>query len=113
MRTIDFSLKTQWFDAIASGKKKTEYRDLNNSYYASKFINTDSYIGKTDAEVVSGLINGTLKPRWREFTHARFHCMGRTLLVEVKGVEIDKKNRSYAIQLGKIVRGKAIGNVAE
>lgn len=113
MRTLDFALKNQWFDQIARGRKKVEYRSLDNPYYAQKFVNVDSYSGKSVNDVVKGLKDGTLKPRWNELTHIRFHCMGRTMLVEVKGIRLERESKVYAIDLGKVIQGKMKENVPE
>ena len=112
MRTIDFSLKKQWFDQIRSGRKRVEYRDLSNAYYLNKFVNTGAYQNMGDSEIIDGLKKGKLKPKWREFTHARFHCMGQTMLVSVKGIDIE--GNYYAIKLGNVLTGKKQQeNVAE
>lgn len=112
MKTIDFGLKKQWYDQIRNGKKKVEYRSLDNAYYLNKFVNTGAYQNMGDSEIIDGLKKGKLKPHWKEFTHARFHCMGQTMLVDVDGISIE--GNYYAIKLGKVITGKKQQeNVAE
>lgn len=113
MKTKDFALKNGIFDQIASGKKKVEYRDATNGYYTNVFVNVDSYQGKSVDQVKKGLLDGTLKPRWNELTHIRFHNLGRTLLVEVKGIRLDREQKLFAIDLGKVLNGRMKENVPE
>lgn len=113
MKTKDFSLKSNFFDLIARGRKRTEFRDATNNYYTQTFVNVDSYNGKSINDVTKGLLDGTLKPRWNELTHIRFHCMGRTMLVEVKGIRLERESKVYAIDLGKVLTGKRKENVPE
>lgn len=113
MRTKDLALKNVPFNQIASGKKKTEYRDLKNLYYINTFCNVDSYTGKSLEQVRDGLLNGSLTFRPSGYTHLRFHNTGRTCLVEIKGFRIDKKNKLLCIDLGKVLSGKAVSNVPE
>lgn len=42
MRILHLTLKKKWFDMIASGEKKEEYREINN-YWTKRFIERDYY----------------------------------------------------------------------
>lgn len=106
MKVKDLALKRTYYDQIASGKKKVEYRDLTNSYYINTFLNADSYIGKSVEQIKEGLLNGSLSIRPAGYTHLRFHNLGRVILVEIKGLRIDKTNKLLCIDLGKIVTGR-------
>lgn len=106
MRTKDLALKSVYYDQIASGRKKTEYRSLENLYYIQTFLNADSYKGKSIEEIKEGLINGTIKDvRPAGYTHIRFHNLGRTMIVEIKDIRIDRHNKLLCIDLGKILSG--------
>ncbi len=41
-KTLQLNLKKQWFDMIASGEKKEEYRDLKQYYFDRLFDGFDS-----------------------------------------------------------------------
>ncbi len=43
MKTLDLVLKGKWYDMIASGKKKEEYRDIK-PYWQRRFMNCHQYV---------------------------------------------------------------------
>jgi len=116
MQITSLSLKPQWFQEVVSGRKKVEYRSLVGNvgdYYVAKFLNVDSYKGKTTQEIRMGLLDGSIKSLHEAgVTHIRFHNAGSTCLVEVKGLRIDTKHRMLCIDLGKVLTGRAASNVA-
>lgn len=104
MKTVHLALKNTFFKEIQSGKKKTEYRDMDNSYLFNKFVNVGSYPGMTEADVRKGIKDGKLPIRTNGWTHIMFHCNGMTMLVEWK--DIKAEGRYFAIGLGKVLTGK-------
>lgn len=104
MKTVHLALKSNWFKEIQSGRKKTEYRDIDNSYLFNKFVNVGEYSGMTEADVRKGIKDGKLPIRTNGWTHIMFHCNGMTMLVEWKGIKVEGKY--FAISLGKVISGK-------
>ena len=121
MVVLNLVLYAQYFDLIKSGRKKEEYRDIT-SYYANKLMAGGYFETKEDLE---DFVSKLKKPSERDkvmkekgayfrygnnlpndYTHIRFYRghTGMTMLVEVKGIEIQDKY--FVIKLGKIVDGK-------
>jgi hypothetical protein len=62
MKVLHLTLKKKWFDMIASGEKKEEYRDLK-SYWASRLVQVyDSHPRKDESWHWKGLRLGMLEP---------------------------------------------------
>ena len=99
----DLALKAVFFESIKRGAKTVEYRDFSNPYYIRKFVDTSKYPSKKDEEIADILVKGgKLYPRG--VTHLRFHCQGKTMLVEVKDITVYNGHTTFAIKLGKIVK---------
>ena len=75
--TTHLTLKRPYYDAIAKGTKKKEFRDGSNPYYDKKFAQKIDYIV--------------------------FHCNSSVMKVEVTGIVKDKRQNMYVIGLGRIV----------
>lgn len=89
-KTLHLLLKKKWFDMIASGEKKEEYRDIKE--YWTKRLEGKSY----------------------DQIHFRngYSKDSRTMLVECKGISVDegklnwggvRGQRCFVIKLGKIL----------
>lgn len=102
MSTLNMALKTRWYNEIKSGKKKTEYRDMTD-YWVGKLLDVSKYGNKSMEEIKSGLSRGKLPIHAKEWTHIRFHNVGRSILVEVKGIKVEEGHRMFAISLGKVL----------
>ena len=90
-RILHLTLKKKWFDLIASGEKKIEYRDLKP--YWSKRL-TDDYYPKKFDEIYFTNGYGKDKP----FMRVEWKGM--------KGVELCNNKGVYAIELGKVLEIK-------
>lgn len=89
------TLKSRWFDMIASGEKKEEYRDIK-PYWTKRLINADGTFKHFDQ---IEFING-------------YHSDARRLRIECKGIKIGMSKpkwsdappqRVYIISLGRIL----------
>jgi len=76
MQVLDLSLTYHWYDMIASGEKKEEYRNVKKQFYISRFLKD------SDNSLIS---------EFRHYDVVRFH-RGQgspvTMLVECKGIHI-------------------------
>lgn len=103
---LRLTLKKKWFDMIASGEKKEEYRELK-FYWADRlmagFPSTYGYIER-------------LNPDFREFKYVEFRNgyakSAPTIVVECKGIRIGKVRPEWSegfaddcfiISLGNVV----------
>jgi len=80
-KTIHLRIFRQYYDAIAKGVKKKEYRggnEHNMEYYNRIFK------GKAIKTVV-------------------FHCNDSKMEVEVTGIVLDKRQNMYVIGLGRVI----------
>lgn len=103
---LDLALKQTWFNEIKSGRKKKEYRQFNNDYYAKKLLRYGDYVGKTIPEIKDGIKSGKLPIKAVPYTHIRFHCNGQSMLVEFKGLSVEGGN--YVIDLGKVISSNGV-----
>ena len=53
---IVLPIKKKWFDMIASGEKKEEYREIK-PYYTSRFVKALGFPGKSEREDVKELLS--------------------------------------------------------
>lgn len=80
MKVLKLTLKKKWFDMIASGEKKEEYREIK-SYWANRFLSHERYLNpyffvlfkngysKDAPEIMLELRSievGQAKPEWSE-----------------------------------------------
>ena len=79
-KTIHLRLLRQYYDAIAKGTKKKEYRGGNE--------HNMEYYNKVFSSKIKTII---------------FHCQSSKMEVEVTGVVLDKRQNMYVIGLGIII----------
>ena len=107
METLHLNLKKKWFDMIASGEKKTEYRD-QTEYWEKRLINIDEQ-NRLDA----GL---SLDIAFRDFQTVTFSNGyskdRRQMVIKIESFEAGfgkeewgalKNNWYYKINLGRII----------
>lgn len=83
-KTLHLNLMKQWFDQILAGTKKIEYREIK-PYWTKRLFEE----------------NGTPK-NYDTISFRNGYSKGaRTMLVEFKGVRVNKKKGEYEILLGK------------
>ncbi len=95
------TLYRQWFDQIARGAKKIEYRQMSD-YWVKKLVDVEKYAGKDVTEIKNGIVSGKLQPHWRGWTHIRFKCGSSYLLCEIKGIGVYRGHEMFCIKLGKV-----------
>jgi len=113
MKVLHLTLKATWFDMIACGEKKQEYRDLK-PFWVKRLC--DEHKGQMGGDFVDKhkVIAYTFKP----FTHVcfarggHFHPSLPQITLECKGIEIatgksewgaEPGKEYFVIQLGEIV----------
>jgi hypothetical protein len=98
MKILHLTIKKQWFDKIASGEKKEEYRE-QKKYWQHRFVKEGYWMSQTCKEFDAVLFrNGYSKT-------------SPTILVECLGIELsDVGNpewgftvKCFVIKLGKIL----------
>lgn len=102
MKAINMSIKKVYLDAIRSGAKKTEYRDMSD-YWIGKLLDLSKY-NKPAEEVREGLYKGTLEIYPKGWTHIHFWCDKEQLIVEIKDIKTYPNHKTFAISLGKITK---------
>ena len=110
MKILDLSLTYHWYDEIAAGRKKEEYRKRSGYYY--KRLTTQG---------VLDLFNGGFK----DFDAVRFHRgqgSRTTILVECLGIHIGHgkeewgappRKKVFIIQLGNIIEKSDDGQITK
>lgn len=101
MKIIYATLYRQYFDQVARGTKKTEYREMSD-YWINRLIDISKYNTSDISAIKNGLVQGSLQPYWRDWTHIRFKCGNSYLLCEVKGINIYRGHDIFCIKLGKV-----------
>lgn len=118
MKTLHLNLKKKWFDMIASGEKKEEYREIKD-YWVSKFVaflwvsdfDTKSHVDK----ILLGEYNKLgLLDDWETITFSNGYSKNRRqFVIEYKGLEVRKGNKCwganegqkyFVLNLGKILK---------
>jgi hypothetical protein len=105
MKVLHLTLKKKWFDMIASGEKKEEYREIK-MYWATRLQN---------GFVSTYGIDRSACPDWKEYDYIHFkngYNRPRTMNVEFKGVEIGYGHEKwgggykevFVIKLGEIIK---------
>jgi hypothetical protein len=98
MKVLHLTLKKKWFDMIASGEKKEEYREIK-PYWASRFNPTGNLLDPCRDFNIVELKNGYSK----NAPTIRLYCKEITIDEgrEEWGAEPNKEY--YVIKLGKIL----------
>lgn len=110
MKTLYVTVYQQFFDQIARGVKKTEYRQMSE-YWVKRLVDVSQYNGMDLQSIRIGLLNGKIEPHWNDYTHIRFKCGKNYLLCEIKGINVYRGHDIFCIKLGKII--KDINNVEQ
>lgn len=126
-KVLDLSLSYHWYEEIASGRKKEEYRQIKPFYCCRlsdfckyKHYNTSNVMFGVDTVPHCSINNDSLCAAHnhvyaKEYTHVRFHKGQGSpiiMLVECKGISVGKGNPEwgaptdeevYIIKLGKVI----------
>lgn len=114
MKTLDLVLKHKWFDMIASGQKKEEYRDIR-PFWTKRFIDLCSYCEKPEFVYSNPFdclkITGD-KYIQVNFDKVRFHrgYSSQTMVYEVRNVFIGFGNSLWGAEQGKKYYVIRLGN---
>lgn len=113
MEILDLVLKGKWYDMIASGEKREEYREIK-PYWEKRLLDykgLSDYYRKNFYELRikklffprRPLIENVCDAFPRGYTHVRFHrgYTNITMLIELKGVSIDTGNPLWGAEPGK------------
>lgn len=101
MTILDLSLTYKWFDMIASGEKKEEYREIKD-YWLHRLTHIRSYTGKLDEILFE-----------KQYDWVRFHRGqgGRqTMLIECKGISVGYGNTEWGAPADREVFIIKLGN---
>jgi hypothetical protein len=94
MKVLHLTLKRKWFDLIASGEKKEEYRDIK-MYWATRLQNGfPSTYG----------IDRSASPDWKEYDYIHFtdgYNRPRAINVKFEGVQFGEGKPEWGAEQGK------------
>jgi len=113
MKVLHLTLKKKWFDMIASGEKKEEYREIK-MYWWNRLVQCGECYG---------FLSGDLLPpnKWKMIMSKSFDAVKFTngyaknapsIIIECKGIEIGKavsewsdnwQGKVFIIKLGNII----------
>jgi hypothetical protein len=119
MKILDLSLTYHWYDMIASGEKKEEYRQIKEFYW-KRLVDLDS---------IGGCYKGCVdyyqwyKPcfechyiKWKHYDAVRFH-RGQggkvSMLVECNGIHIGTGKQEWGAVPGEMYFVISLGNILE
>lgn len=88
----------QFFNAIASGAKTTEYREMT-AYWMGRLVDTSKYAGVDDEQGLRDAICRDPDVPWRGWGSVVFHCGGRTLERRIASIAVFPGYRWFAIRL--------------
>lgn len=107
MKILDLVLKGVYYDMIASGEKKEEYRKITHHWMQRLFLQGDYiYLWKPfrryamDAKMIDRLKNQiykTAEMRFRDYEYVRFHrgYTNITMLLKIEDITISKGNSAW------------------
>jgi hypothetical protein len=113
MKVLHLTLKKKWFDMIASGEKKEEYREIK-PYWAK--ILCDRHVGAIGGDLMDS--HKTIAYTFKKFDAVKFASGGhfhpsiQQMSIECTGIEITTGNpewgaepgkKYFVIKLGKII----------
>lgn len=103
MKTLDLVLKGKWYDMIASGEKKEEYREIK-PYWEKRLLDYEAI--KRDYEIVSRRFMVCKAPLEypRGFTHVRFHrgYTKITMTFEIDSITSGNGKEEWGAEPGKM-----------
>lgn len=100
MKTLDLVLKHKWYDMIACGEKREEYRELTE-YWIKRLLNLtkdgqkkNHYFGFIDEDDILGFKN---------FDAVRFHrgYTSTTMTFEIESITIGEGREEWGAEPGK------------
>lgn len=98
LKVLDLSLCYKWFDMIASGEKKEEYREIKD-YWTKRFIQNHVCVRKfREFEHSKIVYRNALRYFPRHYDAVRFHRgQGgkQTMLIECKGISVGYGNPAW------------------
>lgn len=115
MKILDLVLKGKWYDMIASGEKREEYRAVK-LYWFDRLIDCRTkkdaelatrYFGNENRSVNLEKIEEDFNGDWlifKRFTHVRFHrgYTSTTMLFKCEGIAIGKGNPAWGAPEGEV-----------
>lgn len=109
MKTLDLVLKHKWYDMIASGEKREEYRDFNEYWTKRLLVLTVQgqkkvhYFGHLDEDEIV---------EYKDFDVIRFHkgYTNITMSFENVGIEINYGREEWGAEPGKLYFVIKLGN---
>lgn len=122
MKTLDLVLKHKWYDMIACGEKKEEYREPRYYWYR-RLLNVDregygyfcescegdfedlfrvseDSFAKFTEKLKEAIYNGVFE--YKDFTHVRFHrgYTSTTMTFEIESITIGKGKEEWGAEPG-------------
>lgn len=113
-KTLHLVLKRKWWDMIASGEKKEEYRDITSLYCSRLLVKGDwiylkQYFEYDEEKILNAVKSDTQRAhmniRWQDYDAVCFHrgYTNITMLYEFKGTSIGYGNPAWGAPTDKEV----------
>lgn len=100
MKTLHLTLKKKWFDMIASGEKKEEYRDTK--YYWEKRLSNYGSVKRSMMLIFNGQYSKDTFKKFDTITFKNGYAANApTMVVECKGIDIKEGNPDWGAEHGK------------
>jgi len=99
MRVLHLTLKRQWFDLIASGEKKEEYREIKQFWIKRLLSNIEHLTTPEDVKCIGARFINFDAVHFASGGH--FHPSIPQITLECKGIEISTGNPSWGAEPGK------------
>jgi hypothetical protein len=101
MKTLNLTIKKEWFEKIASGEKKNEYR-LYKDYWIKRLMKGGNpYAAVREFEEVQFSAG-----YHRNAPRMRVVCLGIYILADGKGTDLNVDAPVFDIRLGQIIENE-------
>jgi len=96
MKILHLNVKKKWFDLVAYGEKKIEYREYK-PYWISRLMENSHFIHYDEIHIKNGFSRNGKSAPIIKLTHEK------TILERVKYPETEEIKMCFCIYLGRIV----------
>ncbi len=105
MKVLHLTLKKKWFDMIASGEKKEEYRELKD-YWCKRFCNNSWYTYEPEI-----LVHAIDKFYDVVIFKNGYSKTAPTVKLECKGITVGKGNKNWGAEYSDMYFVIKLGNI--
>jgi len=112
-KLLHLNLKKKWFDMIATGEKKEEYRDIKDYYYSRMvdYISNHSHL-YNQPHLLKASDFRSKQYDWIVFKNG-YQKDAPTIYVELLGIEIKKGKKEWGAEEGKYYFTLKLGKIID